>query len=98
MINKIDKRAEENRKSFATTSRGIHQPAFIIDNMLPGLLLKWERLQPFGVKPLFYYFISFCMLKIHGGRQFKEYYLAVNFILPSGNIFYLPDLLSSIFY
>lgn len=58
MIDKINDSAEENRVSFTTAGGCIHQTAFSIDDMLPGLLLKNKRLAPLFGKPFTDYFIA----------------------------------------
>ena len=47
MINKINKGTEKNRKGFATARRGIYQATVSGNNVLPGLLLKFEWLIAF---------------------------------------------------
>ena len=53
-IDELNDAAEENRKGFTTTGGCIDKPAFTVDNVLPGFLLKSEGLQTLLLQPLRY--------------------------------------------
>src|SRR5690349_21379540 len=60
LIDEINYCPEKNRESFTTTGWCIYQTAFAVDDMLPGLLLKYKRVIAFLSKPFFYNYIAGC--------------------------------------
>lgn len=66
LIDEINDGTDEYGISFSAAGRRIYQTAFFIDDVLPCLLLKQERLLPFGRQPLGDDIVSF------GGMELQK--------------------------
>jgi hypothetical protein len=78
LVDKINKGAKEDREGFTTTGGGIHQTAFTVDDMLPGLLLKNKRMITPAGKPFTDNFIPGCCFQSrkHTANLTSSFYIS----------------------